>query len=426
MYIVFLSTADSNGAGMSAYSIYNTLKKQHECKFIVFRKDTSLNDVYEVNDVKQTSFFLSGLPGRIIAKFFVKRPVIDPNYCMLNLNDMMPYLKTKKLESMIGKKPDLIILNWISGFINSHDIKTLYEKYKVPFIWILHDSAPLTGGCHIVWNCRGFTGTCGNCPGMHSTDKNDKTHKILKRKIKNFLNVPIFTTGWSDFSLNRSRQSTLFKSRTLIPLAPAIDSKRFSPSEDKTLSKKNLSIPAQSKVVLFGAQDIFIECKGFKHLIAALNILRESLHPGIDFILVTFGQATEELSTPINFPWISLGVTDNPGLAYQASDVFVAPTLQDNLPTTVCESLMCGVPVVGYPMGIIPDVIRNDETGYIVEEGAIKSLANNIAAILNLSENAYQVISQNCRSLALEKLSEKAQLQSFQDLFDLIKLNQTI
>ena len=52
-------------------------------------------------------------------------------------------------------------------------------------------------------------------------------------------------------------------------------------------------------------------------------------------------------------------------LAYNAADVFIAPSLADNLPTTVLESLSCGTPVVGFDVGGIPDMIKNKENGYL-------------------------------------------------------------
>ncbi|HEY5125308.1 MAG TPA: glycosyltransferase, partial [Ignavibacteria bacterium] len=380
--------------------------------------------VYEVNSIKKVSNFLHWLFEKIIDKLSFRRFVIDHKYDMLNLTETAPYLNLKKLFAVIGTKPDLIILNWISGFINSRDIKTLYNKYKIPFIWILHDYAPLTGGCHVAWNCNGFIDFCGNCPGLNSSFEKDKTNHILMRKLKNLSDIPVFTTGWSDYILNKSHHSRLFKNRTLITISPFIDSTLFCPSENKELSKKKLNIPHKNKVILFGAQNVFSEYKGIKHLILALAELNKYLLSGIDFNLVTFGKANEEILTPINLPWISLGMMDNPSLAYQAADVFVAPTLQDTGPMTVCESLMCGIPVVGYPMGIIPDVITENETGCIVAEGNIELLAEKIASILNLSKQEYQKISGNCREIALEKFSEDAQMQSFRNLFDLLKLDQ--
>jgi glycosyltransferase involved in cell wall biosynthesis len=422
MNIIFLSTSDSGGAGKAAYSVYSSLKRYHECQFIVFRKETSRKDIYEMNAVKKTSYWLYWFFEKIKDKLFQKRYVLDTKYDLLNLLEPAPYIKIRELDSLIGMKPDLFILNWVSSFINSQDIKNIFKKYKTPLIWLLHDYAPFTGGCHIAWDCKGFTGTCGNCPGLNSKSVKDKTNKILRNKLKNLHNVPVYTTGWSEFILSKSKQSSLFKERTLIRVCPGIDSELFSPPQSKNLCKLNLNIPVNSKVIMFGAQNILSEYKGLTHLLSAMGIINKYLLPGIKFILLTFGKEDAKLPGLINFPWISLGKTENPELLYQAADVFVAPTLQDTGPMTVCESLMCGTPVVGYPMGMIPDLIKDEETGYIVETGNIGLLAQKIARILNLQDTEYLDLSSRCRNKALEKCSINAQLESFSKLFDLLQL----
>ena len=426
MNILFLSSSDSGGAGKAAYQIFSTLNKIHNCKFVVFRKDGIAKDVHQVNNVNRTGYFLYRIYNKFMNRisFLLKwKPFdkydIDLKYDMLNLMEPAPYLKLNNLYSIIDLKPDLIILNWISGFINSKDIKRLHRKYKTPFIWFLHDYAPMTGGCHIAWDCNGYKRSCGSCPGLRSTIKHDITRRILNSKIKNIKHIPIYTTGWSDFIISKSKQSSLFKDHTLSPVSPAIDHILFCPPYDKGLCKEKLGIPKLDKIILFGAQNIFSEYKGFKDLLAALDIIDKYLHQGITFHLVTFGKSENQTIIPTNYNWLKLKEIDsgNLSLAYQAADVFVAPTLQDTGPMTVCESLMCGTPVVGYPMGIIPMIVQNGISGFIVNEGQIEILAERIAHILDMEEEEYNVLSSNCRQIALEKCTEEAQLNSFENLF---------
>lgn len=61
-------------------------------------------------------------------------------------------------------------------------------------------------------------------------------------------------------------------------------------------------------------------------------------------------------------------------MVYSASDLFVIPSLYDNLPNTMIESLLCGTPVIGFNIGGIPDVVIDQKTGYLCPEISVQSL----------------------------------------------------
>ena len=81
----------------------------------------------------------------------------------------------------------------------------------------------------------------------------------------------------------------------------------------------------------------------------------------------------------------SLGRIDDPArlaMAYSAADVYVLPSLADNLPTTVIEAMACGTPCVGFRTGGVPDLVRHHETGFTAEPFDPGSLAEGIAWVL--------------------------------------------
>jgi len=105
----------------------------------------------------------------------------------------------------------------------------------------------------------------------------------------------------------------------------------------------------------------------------------------IDFtkiLVVVFGSGyKQEIADQIPFQTVFSGYLRDeysPMLIYNAADVFVAPSLADNLPTTVLESLSCGTPVVGFNIGGIPDMIRHKENGYLAKYKDATDIADGI------------------------------------------------
>jgi glycosyltransferase involved in cell wall biosynthesis len=68
--------------------------------------------------------------------------------------------------------------------------------------------------------------------------------------------------------------------------------------------------------------------------------------------------------------------------------VFLAPSLEDNLPNTVMESLACGTPLAAFTTGGIPDMVKHKYNGYLAEYRSSADLAAGIAWIYNYPDKA--------------------------------------
>jgi glycosyltransferase involved in cell wall biosynthesis len=85
---------------------------------------------------------------------------------------------------------------------------------------------------------------------------------------------------------------------------------------------------------------------------------------------------------------------------YQAADVMVVPSLEDNYPNTIIEAMACGTPVVGFNTGGIPEQILHLATGYVAQLQSAEDLAQGIQFVLQnpnyeqLSTRNHQLIAQ--------------------------------
>lgn len=66
-------------------------------------------------------------------------------------------------------------------------------------------------------------------------------------------------------------------------------------------------------------------------------------------------------------------------LVYAASDVFVSPSREDSGPVTVAESMLSGTPVVAFPVGNAPELVRHEDTGYIARYEDVADFAAGLA-----------------------------------------------
>ena len=71
---------------------------------------------------------------------------------------------------------------------------------------------------------------------------------------------------------------------------------------------------------------------------------------------------------------------------YAAADVFVTPSLEENLPNTIMEAMACGTACVGFEVGGIPEMIEHQVTGYVAQAFDPADLAKGIQWSLNNKE----------------------------------------
>src|SRR5690606_32116939 len=104
--------------------------------------------------------------------------------------------------------------------------------------------------------------------------------------------------------------------------------------------------------------------KGEQHLLAALEHLTEI--DAMDDVELLIMGANNQLNVAIpSHPITYLSDDISLALLYSCADVFVAPSVQDNLPNTVMEALCCGVPCVAFSIGGMPDMISHQQNGYL-------------------------------------------------------------
>jgi glycosyltransferase involved in cell wall biosynthesis len=318
------------------------------------------------------------------------------------------------------QESDIINLHWVAYFQSPRTIESLLATKK-PIVWTLHDEWAFTGGCHYTAGCKGFTDKCSNCPQLTITNSQIPIY-ILKEKLDRLTNqiTVISPTNWL---ANQAKLSKLFRDSRIEVIPNAIDTSIFQPTP-KDIAKKNWDIEADTFTLLFGAENGNERRKGFAELLEALRILsrnpswQSQVESGKIRILV-FGQPSKDIKS-LGIPYTSLGHTKDDlllALAYSAADLFVLPSLEDNLPNTMLESLSCETPIVAFQAGGIPDVVIPGKTGWIAEYSNSSSLAYKILEAYE-NPNLRKTLGENGRKWMTEEFHMHVQAEKYIELFN--------
>jgi glycosyltransferase involved in cell wall biosynthesis len=417
MKVCLINTSDTGGgAAVACRRQLKALITVIDIQMLVAQKKTQHPAIIEIahnwysKSIAQVNFLIERLPFIAFkAKNKAVRFAFSPANAGINI-----------AKHLAVKQADILHLHWInSGFLSLKNLKTLFSLQK-PMVLTLHDMWAFTGGCHYASECNGFTQHCGNCPILKNPKENDISRKgwLAKKEIYQQNNRVTFV-ACSEWMAEMARKSTLLKDANIVAIPNPIDTEIYKPLDKITL-RKEWNIDVDTKIILFGAANINDQRKGMKYLIAALNLLKENNPTNLNIEIILFGKNTESAAAELPFKVKSLPViTSEEELTaiYNLADVFVLPSLEDNLPNMVMEALACSVPVVAFNQGGIPEMVSHQQNGYIAQYQSTADLQAGIDWVLN---NKTIDLKNNARQKVLKEYSESVIAQKYQLLYQSI------
>jgi len=312
---------------------------------------------------------------------------------------------------------DIINLHWINGgYLSLNSLRNISALNK-PIFWTLHDMWAFTGGCHYGSGCIKYIDQCSNCPSLLFKSDNDLSYKIFKKKQKIFENLNLTIIACSRWLAKEASKSSLLCDKKIFTIPNPIDTEIFHPVEKKR-AREILNLLLDKKIILIGAMNLKDERKGFRYLIEALNIIK-GLKDKINIELVVFGKLDENILNIIPFKVHQLGKLKNENeivMAYNSADVYVAPSLEDNLPNTVMEAMSCSVPVVAFNVGGIPDMIDYGQNGILSELRSANELAEGIKLVLT-NEELHKRFSVSAREKVLKNFNQKVIAEKYLEVY---------
>lgn len=307
------------------------------------------------------------------------------------------------------QRADVVHLHWVNqGMLSLSDIRRMLETGK-PVVWTMHDMWCFTGICHYAHDCGRWRSGCGNCPVLRKGAPRDLSYRTFLRKQSLYGAGRIHFVACSDWLADLARQAPLLRGQDVSSVPNPIDTHRYA-VQDEWTARRHLGLPVKKKVLLFVAYKATDPIKGVRFFQAAVERIvaerpewREELH------VVVVGREASTLREAFACPVTTFEyVTDEATMCdlYSAATLLCMPTTSDNLPNTIVEAMACGLPVVGFNVGGLPQMIDTGTNGYLAAPQDAEDFARGIVACLD--ERRRAALSVEARRKALRHYSEEA------------------
>ena len=162
-----------------------------------------------------------------------------------------------------------------------------------------------------------------------------------------------------------------------------------------TKSSKKIRLEEEIRLLFLSRLE---EAKGVYIAIDTLHLLNKS---DKRYKLVIAGSGNDDenikkiISNDSDVEWAGYASGELKHHLLETSHIMFFPTYYpEGLPLTILEGMLYGLPIISRPVGGIPDIIKNEENGYLIESLKAENFAEKITAIVN-SPDLYHQMSQN-------------------------------
>jgi len=362
MKVVHVVTTTSGGAGIAAVRIHEALRAEgHDSAILALRHPSpSPDDGVVVFPTRFTRIWervakRAGFPIRQSDKAEARLNKLDIH----GISFSEPATDYDIASHPMVREADVVHLHWVGGFL---DWQSFFTRVERPVVWTLHDQNPFQGGFHLASDVE-----------LWGKAVRDREREITDRKaeiLRHFEGLHVVAP--SEWTKARSMDSATLGRFPHSCIRNPIDATKWQPF-DRVHARRVFDLPADAKVLLTVAERAAWTWKGADILNGALSQSALSTR----YLWAAVGD--EAGLTGVARPLGVLNDRRMMALAYSAADLFIHPSREDNLPNVLLESLVIGTPVVGHPVGGVPEIIDDGVNGTIAAAVDSSALA---AAIL--------------------------------------------
>jgi len=156
---------------------------------------------------------------------------------------------------------------------------------------------------------------------------------------------------------------------------------------------------------------------GIEYLIESFKILLNKKIKNIELIIIGEGSNETKLKLlvqkyNINDKITFLGQIDHSRTVelYNRISIFVCPSIRESFGVSVIEASSCQLPIIANNIGGLKEVVKNGETGYLIDTSNINLLADKIEVLIN-NHNLIEEFGNNGRKFVKENFEWKTNVK---------------
>lgn len=368
--VLHFSTADlEGGSARSALQVHNGLRERGNQSRMLVRSRHSEDPDIDTIWLRRRHKIADGIADKITSTFGAQYLYLPSSMALPN----HPWVQAADV---------IQLFNTHGGYFSHRILPTLARNS--PVIWRLSDMWPMTGHCSYSGDCEQWLNGCGNCPDLDTYPglKVDTTSRLWKVKQRVCSEANLTVVAPSSWMEEQAKKSPVFEGCPIHRIPNGVDINAFKPLE-RSSARALLGLPQEVHLILFVAQGLDQdERKGTDALVKALTQLQ--VNTSVELVLAGLGKADWADETGLKVHRLGYLLDDRLlAAAYSSADIIALPSIVDNLPNVVLESMACGVPSVAFNVGGIRDAVRHMETGYLSRSGNTEDFRHGITMLLD-------------------------------------------
>lgn len=413
MKVLHLSTDDfSGGASRAAYRLHTAMLQNGIDSTMRVLTHQTAND--KVISGRGPRTLIEKIKGRIQKKLreFSQRNWKTDNLIMHSFGQVSAGI----VEEINASDVDVVNLHWIVNLLSIEDI----GKITKPVVWTLHDMWAFCGGEHVVNDDATARFRVGYLPDNRPSGESgpDLNRQAWESKRKYWKNKQFNIVTPGRWMAGCAKDSVLFHNSSITVIPNPIEMDHLWHPIDKRFARSVLGLDQNKKYVLSGSAGGMPHLKGEDLLKSAMTKVKSS-NDSSEIELLIFGQyqPAGQSDWPCKVHWMGPVRDDHVmTLIYSAADVMTVPSRVDNLPNTAIEANACGIPVVAFNIGGLPDIVDHLQSGWLAPPFVVESLANGILWVLN-DQTRWKHLSEVARKTALTRFSTEVVVKQYLDVY---------